>query len=112
MEFKAYIHNDRTRPRLVIPLTDTLFLAWIAPEDGTLDVLFGIKWTLRHISELSIKDKDRKDLTIEELCESSMNMREATQLEILLYTNYSTGQVEDLITDHMTTIPDLDGSNK
>lgn len=105
MDFKAYIHHNRMQPRLVIPLTEELFLAWITPLDDGVTPLYTPEWKLRCRAELGIGLYIGGPPTVEELFESSVNMREATQLEILLYTNHSVGEIEEIIEDHIKTMP-------
>ncbi len=94
MSCTIYIHNDRKRPKFVIPLMANYFLSWTA-SDIDDDTVTKTNWVLRH------RDKDLPEAlgksTIEDIFKGSLYMREATALEVLLYTNQPSNLIEETV---------------
>lgn len=101
MSCTIFIHNDRKHPKFVIPLIDPYFLSWTAPDGGDISVQ-KTSWVLRH------RDKDLPSvvagMTVQDIFEGSPHLREATSLEVLLYTDQPSNMIEDTVERYRSLI--------
>lgn len=105
---KVYIHDNRKEPTLLVPVDDSKFLAWTKRDADVMS-----DWTLKHIKFIhAILEKFGKDVTPAEAFEKSEKCKEASPLEVLVYTGYSIEQVRDIYEQHRRVIEEEEGKSK
>jgi len=95
---KVYVHNDRTQPTLIVPLTEQLFLCWVQRKE-----MPNPEWSLKHVGYVhSLNQKAKGDIV--RFCQNSKMVTEATPLEVLLYTGNSIEQVRETYQRHLKAL--------
>jgi hypothetical protein len=97
-EMKVYIHEDRTNPCFMIPISDNLWLVWHKREEDSA-------WSIKNTKFIkSMRRKFPAPMTTFDIAEASSKLTEATGLDILLHTGHSYEEIRDIFIKHKQAI--------
>jgi len=107
-EMKVYLHKDRDKPTLLIPVNDELFLVWLKRDD-----IQKPEWTLKSIKHIfAMMQKFGDNVTTFEVCAKSTFLTEATPLEILIIANMAYEEVRDIYNQHLKVLGETKKESK
>ncbi len=98
-EMKVYIHDDRSEPCLMIPLSDNLWLVWIRRDNDNFS-----EWSIKNTEYIKSMREKFPTQTTAEIAVLSEKLTEASGLDLLIHTGQSYKEVEEIFLKHKRAI--------